>query len=85
MHSTSRVTSDSPKGDKGGNEFKIETNLKAVKDLHTFWDKGCNKLKDIKTPLNDFGWKYVQSKADEFTSNYPREFFKNRLKITSVT
>ncbi|MBI1809530.1 MAG: S1/P1 nuclease [Gemmatimonadetes bacterium] len=36
LHASARVTPESPKGDKGGNDFKLAGN---VSNLHSYWDR----------------------------------------------
>ena len=42
LHNVARVTADDPKGDKGGNDFKLEAKPrpgeKYAQNLHSFWD-----------------------------------------------
>ena len=73
LHNTSLVNSQFPKGDKGGNLFLIKTRLKSVKDLHTFWDRGLEKISEIHAPLNAKHLAFLNDLATQFTNQFPKE------------
>ena len=44
LHTTARVNEQWPKGDKGGNDFKLPAKYRA-NNLHAVWDKVVYKFK----------------------------------------
>jgi len=53
LHASTRVNKQYPKGDRGGNDFKIKTHL-GVKELHAVWD--------------DVFWEYFHHQATPFSA-----------------
>lgn len=68
LHGATRVLSKYPKGDKGGNLFKLSGKYR---NLHSLWDSGLGWLKTIKRPLDDSGQVWLSNTADELIAKYP--------------
>lgn len=60
LHNASLVSRERPKGDRGGNDFKIVTSTKAVDNLHTLWDSCMQKIKEIPSPLTEKHLEYLK-------------------------
>lgn len=84
LHNVSLVTKDFPKGDMGGNKFEVDTGYRSIKDLHTFWDAGLKKIREINAPLTPKNKKYLNDLADSIMKEFPKKNFKEKLKKTSV-
>lgn len=80
LHNTSRVTPNFPKGDLGGNLFKIK--FPGVYDLHTFWDMCLKKYDEVRTPLDQDKFDYLLNIAKELMEEFPRNKFRDRLADT---
>jgi hypothetical protein len=70
LHAISRCTSSHPRGDKGGNDFKIPDH--SADNLHAYWDKipGSIIQEEGKTP-GEF--------SDELIKAYPKNLFRAQL------
>ena len=56
LHSTTRYNSDSPRGDAGGNGFKLKRRY-GVKSLHSLWDKVLYaERSNIRRPFTSETW-----------------------------
>lgn len=62
LHGASMVSSRFPKGDKGGNDFKIKHK---DGDLHTLWDKAVDFMPNIRAPLNDNNFDILSTIANK--------------------
>ncbi|HWP48340.1 MAG TPA: S1/P1 nuclease [Candidatus Limnocylindrales bacterium] len=65
-------------GDRGGNEFKIITDIEGVNNLHRYWDgaAGLFKFETIQRPLSQEDQQRIQKYADEILSAYPPDAHK---------
>jgi len=61
LHTTSRFSKDFPKGDIGGNFFKL-TEKDGVKNLHALWDSTIYEWdQDFQQPLSANDWEKIGS------------------------
>jgi hypothetical protein len=68
-----------PKGDAGGNFFKI-TYDSSINQLHKLWDSAIGHLKDdMKRPLNDAGWAFIKEYAQLIMEEYPRSSLQQEM------
>ena len=81
LHATSMVSKDLPKGDAGGNAFKIDN--PGAYDLHTFWDKTLKIYKDVRAPITEKNMEYLEKVAKELKAKYTRKVLQARLAIKS--
>ena len=73
LHATSRVNSNYPDGDKGGNEFDLPSHYGAD-SLHAVWDKVVYEFKYYPTlPFTDETWAEIGDYANEFTTKFPMD------------
>lgn len=60
LHNINRFSEDEPKGDKGGNGFKLK-NKYSTKTLHSLWDKVLyQERKNIARPISNDDWLQIQ-------------------------
>lgn len=71
LHTTARVNKKYPKGDTGGNAFKLP-NRYGAKNLHSVWDKVFYewKSKSPKLPFSDADWDTLGEKSREYMKQY---------------
>lgn len=84
LHNVSLVTDQFPKGDNGGNSFKVK--MPKFKDLHSLWDTCVGNYPDIRCPLTKDEFDQIDSIAQKVMGKYPREneTIAKRLEITDV-
>jgi hypothetical protein len=84
LHNVSLVTDDFPKGDNGGNSFKIK--MPNFSDLHSLWDTCVDKYPDIRCPLNKEKFDQIDAIARDVMKQHPRsnKNIQERLQVTSV-
>lgn len=82
LHSSSRVSDKHPKGDAGGNAFKL---LKPKIDLHTYWDKTLSLYTDTRAPLEGKHWQVITQIADDLMAKHSRESLAKELSDSSVS
>jgi hypothetical protein len=84
LHNVSLVTEEFPKGDQGGNLFKIKYGK--FKELHSLWDTCVGNYDDITAPLTKKKFDYIDSIAKKVMKKYSRsrKDIKERLEVTSV-
>jgi hypothetical protein len=81
LHCTMLWNSQFPKGDLGGNFFKIPFSSD-IKQLHAFWDSGAGQLKDDPVrPLSQDSWNSLFAIAENIMHKFPRSSFSNELKL----
>lgn len=70
LHTTTRYTPDSPRGDMGGNAFLIEG---ARRNLHSYWDAAALLFAphDIQRPLRRADLQAIRDYALKFQAAYP--------------
>lgn len=83
LHNGALYNDQFKKGDTGGNAFKI-VYPGSDGNLHSFWDKTLKVYKDLRAPLNNNDWKKLTTYCNDLVLEYPRSFFKDRLKENSV-
>jgi len=70
MHTTARVNENYPRGDTGGNAFKLPNHYGAS-NLHAVWDKVMYEFKYYpKLPFNDKDWDTNGAKAAEYMDEF---------------
>lgn len=77
LHAASYVTKEHPKGNAGGNAFKLE---EPKTDLHTYWDRTLQWFDDVTAPLEEKGWKKIETYSKELMEENPRSKFDEELK-----
>jgi hypothetical protein len=73
MHATTLVSAEYPKGDAGGNLYRIKGG-KLGKNLHGYWDKGGGFLVLPNNSRNS-----IRKKASEISLHWPCDNFKNEF------
>ena len=70
LHSMNRFNEEYPKGDSGGNRFKLKYRY-GVKSLHSLWDKVLyQERKNIRRPISEKNWDKLSNKVDQIMANY---------------
>lgn len=82
LHAVSRVSTDHPKGDAGGNAFKLS---EPKIDLHTLWDKTVGAYTDVRAPLEGRGWDVIEGISTELMKKFPRDSLVEELKVKDVS
>ncbi len=81
LHATARDTEEHPKGDKGGNDFKVKTpenfvgSTRPPRNLHSLWDLGGGLFEDAKRPLSVASRAQVESQAHTISALFPEAKF----------
>lgn len=75
LHASSRYTKEFPKGDEGGNGFKLSVNgFEDITNLHALWDSvAASEATDIKLPLSDNNWEKLGDISTRLRTEYPIE------------
>jgi hypothetical protein len=80
LHCISRYSekNNDEEGDRGGNEFKIISEVEGVNNLHRYWDgaAGLFKFEIIQRPLHEDGQRLIEKYAEEIVSAYPSDIHK---------
>ena len=72
LHCAQRITPESPNGDRGGNDFKLEKQKYGINNLHKLWDSGVFKYGTrLPLPLSDNHWDKLQGWSDDLRERYP--------------
>lgn len=81
LHCVTLYSNQFPNGDKGGNDFPIDSSVS--KNLHWFWDEGLGMLT---SPQGHYQFHYdqVQQIAKQWMAEYPQSFFGAKLQETSL-
>ena len=79
LHASSRVTAKEPKGDGGGNAFKLD---KADQDLHHYWDTMPDKA--VVKRKRESERAYLSRAARLVVTRYPRADLEAELKLSSA-
>ncbi len=82
LHNASIVSQQFPKGDMGGNLFKIK--CPGAEDLHTFWDMCLKQYQEIRDPLTEDHYKYLSDTTDSIMTEFTREKLKDLLAKKSI-
>lgn len=80
LHSSARVESVDPDGDRGGNDFLLD-DVEAP-NLHAFWDSILDRTRRQAPGESYFAW--VQRVADEIMRLYPRDGFATELRVDNI-
>lgn len=75
MHNASRVSKYYPRGDLGGNFFKI--NDPDYKNLHSLWDSGLKGLPEIHRPMTEHDKFSLEGYSDNIMNLYPLHYFSD--------
>ncbi len=70
LHATSHIAAEYPKGDRGGNLYKIDM-PKSYNNLHAYWDSGLLQWPNLPQPLSAQDRKRLQSMAKNLQAEYP--------------
>ena len=79
LHATARDTDANPKGDKGGNDFRItapsvfSSDSRPPRNLHSFWDFAGGLYHGEQRPLSAEGKAYIDQLAATVEARYPRK------------
>lgn len=82
LHATALDTDDLPKGDRGGNEYFIDTPrafahlYRAPRNLHSLWDMGCGAFMPDPNVKSPEGQAHIQDLATFLTKKFPRKSMK---------
>lgn len=82
LHATTMYSSRFPKGDQGGNLYKI--NYMDYGNVHAFWDSGASQWKDLERPLSPSSYAVLNSTARDVMNAYPISAFTEELKRYSA-
>jgi hypothetical protein len=80
LHATSRESDAMPKGDAGGNRFKIGpvAGINMYRpNLHALWDMACGFYVSVKRPLTDDGRAQIDAYAAQIMADFPKKSVKN--------
>jgi hypothetical protein len=83
LHNAAFYSDQFPKGDVGGNAFKI-VYPGSDGNLHAFWDKTLKVYGDLKAPLGANDWKKLNDYCSELMTLFPRKKLAQRLKIKNI-
>ena len=81
LHNVSMVSKEFPKGDSGGNKFKI--NMPGAYDLHKFWDLCLKQFKQVRSPLKETDFDYLLNITKYIMKENTRESLQEELKEKS--
>ena len=75
LHASSRYTKYYPRGDEGGNDFRIKVINKEAgetpNNLHSLWDSIImSQAADIHLPLTTEKWNYIGNESQRLRSEY---------------
>ena len=76
LHNCSLVNKEFPKGDKGGNDFKIVTQWKTINNMHFYWDALLKQIKEVRAPLDATTYGYLKEIGDSIIKDFPIEKFE---------
>lgn len=74
LHCVARVTEENPKGDRGGNDFRVlapENMEPRPRNLHFFWDMAGGLFTKVERPMSPEGQAVVSKWADEAETAFP--------------
>ena len=80
LHATSRESDAMPKGDAGGNRFKIgpvEGIRSTHPNLHLLWDFACTYYVSVPRPLTAEGKAQIDGYAKQITGDFPKRSLQN--------
>jgi len=75
LHSSARVTSEEPEGDRGGNDFALED--PEAENLHALWDSILKRANRKRHSESYLGW--VFRVASEIANAFPRDALRDEL------
>jgi hypothetical protein len=71
LHSTTRLDKEFPKGDRGGNDFKLPSHY-GLKELHAVWDRVVYELKkNPHLPFDAAGFTTFDAEVDQLLEEHP--------------
>lgn len=72
LHTVSRVNSEYPKGDRGGNSEWIDPHEDGVGNLHQIWDSIIYTYTGYESlPMKDSDWEYYSGEVNTLNAAYP--------------
>ncbi len=77
LHNASRITSDHPDGDEGGNLFSLSADPKKPANLHGFWDDAIDKTIPRNPGEDEIA--YIDRIAKRITSDHPAATLASRI------
>lgn len=87
LHCAEYYSKTLPKGDRGGNSFKIsfkEKNGDLIKNLHSLWDSALLLFPNKGFNHNVSAPKDIHTIMKSITQDYPKSYFSDKLKITDA-
>mmetsp|Transcript_4692 Transcript_4692/g.7097 ORF Transcript_4692/g.7097 Transcript_4692/m.7097 type:complete len:128 (-) Transcript_4692:44-427(-) len=70
LHTTSMVNKENPRGDYGGNGFRLHSK-KGVKNLHSAWDSVLFEFGGYpRLPMNAYSWNQLGDDADRLVKKH---------------
>ncbi len=86
LHAEERITPDRPKGDMGGNLFKIaHYNNSAIDNLHFIWDEMFeNYNESIRSNLPKEKYLFIKSKAEGIMSDHSFESLRQQITVNAT-
>ena len=75
LHVASRYSTQLPKGDKGGNLFKLKK-----MNLHKLWDHALGYLSKYHRPMTKSNIEFTETLANILMEEFPRSIFSKELK-----
>jgi hypothetical protein len=79
LHNVDRITSDTPKGDRGGNLFPIDWhNELRMSNLHAYWDDAAGEFAFIARPLTPDGTRQLDGIAQSIEQAVPESKVADR-------
>jgi len=95
LHMTTMYLEEYPKGDEGGNKFKIHYSNKSDEEaerlglptnLHAYWDQGAAEFPSFPIrPLPEKDQIWIATYADQMWKNYSRASFDKELAEKNIT
>ena len=82
LHNVSMVSAQFPKGDMGGNLFKIDDST--ADNLHSMWDLCLRRFRSVSAPLSPDNFEYLTEIAEEIVGEYSREKLTSQLNKKNV-
>lgn len=80
LHASSLYSAKFPKGDRGGNSFKINyPDNKEIKNLHALWDACVDQYGSIWAPASEKEWENIGMFAANLTAQFPRDKVAQRV------
>jgi S1/P1 Nuclease len=78
LHAAEYFSVDTPKGDRGGNLFKVRAKNPPANDLHTLWDQALGAIieDDLSNPASK---KLILIEAKKIMEQFPISYFQDKI------